>query len=291
MSITTLDGSIAGMQPPRAFHKATTATLVAGRPASLWSLAGNPGAGAFDTTLNGVNLTSPTNGQMPFTNPGSGNSYLARLQAMATQAGVLMLCDRLWHNGGYTITSTSAQNSTTPTFPARDSAGATSGDAVLLGMEISGATGAGTPTITAAYTNQAGTASRSATNIIPTVASSAIGAFYPIGLQAGDTGVQSVQSITLSATWTSGTMNLVAYRILATLDIASALVGNSIDLLTGGMPQIFNVGNGPRRERIHLIGNAVCPPVMRAVVRTVTRSPIKSDPSPAPRRRPRELSV
>lgn len=58
-----------------------------------------------------------------------------------------------------------------------------------------------------------------------------------------------------------------------------------------GMPQIFNVGNGPRRERIHLIGNAVCPPVMRAVVRTVTSSPIKSDPSPAPRRRPRELSV
>jgi hypothetical protein len=240
MAITTLDGAIAGMQPPRSFHKAVTATLVAGRPTTFWSLAGNPGAGAFDNTLNGVNLTAPVNGQLPFTNPGAGNSYLARLLGMATQSGVLLLCDRLWHNGGFTITSTGAQNITQPTLPARDANGATNGDGVLLGMEISSGTGAGTPTITAAYTNQSGTGSRSATNIIPTVASSAIGSFYPLGLQAGDTGVRSVQSITLSATWSSGTMNLVAYRVIAQLPLAGALVPNAIDLLTSGMPRIFD---------------------------------------------------
>ena len=37
-----------------------------------------------------------------------------------------------------------------------------------------------------------------------------------------------------------------------------------------GMPIAFSLGDGPRRERIHLIGNAVCPPVMRAIVRSVT---------------------
>lgn len=243
MAITTLDGVIAGFQPPRSIAKVATATLVAGRPASLWSLAGAPGAGSFDTTLNGVTLSSSSslvNGQIPHYDPSSGNAYLARLQASATQAGVLMLCDRLWHNGGYTITSTSAQNSTTPTWPARSSAGATSGAGVQLAMEISAATGAGTPTITVGYTNSGATASRSATNIDATVASSAIGAFYRIGLQAGDVGVKSVESVTLSATWNSGTMNLVAYRVLAQLELPGAFIPAAIDALTGGMPQLFN---------------------------------------------------
>ena len=243
MAITTLDGAVAGMQPPRVFAKGVTATLVAGRPASLWSLGGSPGAGSFDTTLNGVVLSSTSalvNGQIPHYNPGSGNAYLARLSARATQPGVLMLLDRLWHNGGYTITSTSAQNSTTPTWPARDVAGSTNGDGVLLAMEISAATGAGTPTITVAYTNSGGTGSRSATNVIATVASSAIGATYFIGLQAGDTGVRSVQSVTLSATWTSGTMNLVAYRVIAELPVSAAHVGADLDVLTSGMPRIYD---------------------------------------------------
>lgn len=38
-----------------------------------------------------------------------------------------------------------------------------------------------------------------------------------------------------------------------------------------GMPQKFSVGDGNRREQIHLIGNAVCPPVMRAIVRSLTK--------------------
>ena len=124
MAITTLDGAVAGFQYPRHFAKAVTATLVAGRPTSLWSLAGNPGAGSFDTTLAGVALSSTSSavaGQIPFTDPSSGNAYLARLQANATQAGVLMLVDRLWHNGGITITNGStAQTVNSATWPARD---------------------------------------------------------------------------------------------------------------------------------------------------------------------------
>jgi hypothetical protein len=243
MAITTLDGVIAGMQAPRQIAKAVTGTMVAGRPWSTWALAGSPGAGSFDTTLNGVTLSSTSamvNGQIPHVNPGSGNAYLARLSATATQAGVLILADRIWHNGGYTITSTSAQNSTTPTWPSRDVAGSTNGDGIILGLEISAATGAGTPTVTVSYTNQAGTGSRTGTNTIATVASSAAGSFYPISLQAGDTGVRSVQSLTLSATWTSGTMNLVAYRPIAHLELPGGLIPNALDALTGGMPRLYD---------------------------------------------------
>ncbi len=39
-----------------------------------------------------------------------------------------------------------------------------------------------------------------------------------------------------------------------------------------GMPAIFSLGAGTRRDQIFRIGNAVCPPVMRAVVRTLTKT-------------------
>ncbi len=248
MAIQTLDGIFAGLRPPVEFSKAVTATLVAGRPASLWSLGGSPGAGSFDNTLNGVVLSSSStipNGALPHWDPSSGNSYLAYFEAQATQAGRLLLLDRLWHNGGYTITSTSAQNSTTPTWPSRcptsgtDLSPATTGLGVMLAVEVSAATGAGTPTITISYTNSDGTSGRTATNILATVASSAIGATYFIGLQAGDVGVRSVQSLTLSATWTSGTINLVAYRKIAALNLL-AQQSNAIDQLTGAGARLYN---------------------------------------------------
>jgi hypothetical protein len=72
------------------------------------------------------------------------------------------------------------------------------------------------------------------------VASSAIGVFYPIGLAAGDVGVRSVQSLTLSVSWASGTIHLVAYRPIARLDLASGNVGSSLDAVTGGMPRLFD---------------------------------------------------
>lgn len=40
-----------------------------------------------------------------------------------------------------------------------------------------------------------------------------------------------------------------------------------------GMPAELKLTQGTRRDRIKMIGNAVCPPVMRAVVRTLTRNP------------------
>lgn len=251
MAISTLDGALAGMQPPRFITKAATPTLVAGRPHSTWYLGGSPSAGSMDsTTSGGVALSSSSAlvaGQIPRTDPVSGNAYLGRLSASAGQAGVLLLCDRLWHGsmvvGGavFSVTSTTAQSFTSvPAWPARDNSGTANGDGVLIGMEVYSATGAGTPTVTMGYTNQAGVASRSATNLDAVVASSAVGAFYRLGLQSGDTGVRSIQSMTLSATMTSGNVGFVAYRVLAALEVSASNVGNSIDALTSGFPQMFN---------------------------------------------------
>jgi hypothetical protein len=240
MSITTIDGAIAGMQPPVFFSKALTGTMVAGRPHSLFYLAGVPGAGSAPSPgIDGEVLTSVT-GQLPFTNPVSGNTYLSRMVGRATIAGVLMLCDRLWQNSGYTITSTDEQTSTADQIPARDMNGTNNGAGVFAAVEVSGATGAGTPTLTLKYTDQGGNADAVATNMVATVASSIAGTFYPIGLAAGDTGIQKVQSLTLSATWTSGTIHVVLYRIIAALELTLAHVPTALDVLSSGFPRIYD---------------------------------------------------
>lgn len=240
MAITTLDGALAGMKPPAFFSKAVSGTLVAGRPFSPFYLAGVPGAAAAPSPgLGGASLTSYS-GQIEIP-AASNNTHLARFSGVSSaQAGLLLLCDRIWHNSGFTITSTGAQTINSTAWGARDRNGSTDGVGVQLGVEISGATGAGTPTITVAYTNSSNTASRSGTNSVATVASSAAGTFYPIGLQAGDVGVRSVQTLTLSATWTSGTMHLVAYRVLATLELPAAGIPNAVDALTSGMPRLYD---------------------------------------------------
>lgn len=239
MAINTIDGIIAGAQPPRFFFKVLSGTLVAGRPFTPWYLAGIPGAGAAPSSgLNGSNLTAPVNGQIPFTNPGSGNSYLARFAGDATQTGVLMLVDRLWENV-LSPTTTTAQSITQPTLPARDAVGSTNGDGVLIGLEIVTATGAGAPAPTISYTNSAGTSGRSAGLSVAYTASSPAGTFYPFALQAGDTGVRSVQSYTSSVSMTSGAVSLVAYRVLATIDLGT-FAGNALGPIDLGLPQLYN---------------------------------------------------
>ena len=239
MAITTLDQLAAGMQYPRQLIKVATPTLVIGRPHSLFYLNGLPGAAAAPSPGMGGEALTTYAGQIPFDDPPVGNTYFARLVAQTTIAGQLLLCDRLWHNSGITITSNTAQTIDSVAFPARDANGATDGVGVLVGVEVSGATGAGTPTLTLGYTNAAGAASKTATNAVPTVASSAIGAFYPFALAAGDTGVRSIQTYQQSATWTSGTIHLVAYRVLACLDLG-ALTPGSVDAVTGGMIRMYD---------------------------------------------------
>jgi len=232
------------MRPPVFFAKNATATLVAGRPTSLYTLAGNPGAGTANTGLTGANYVSSTtvpNGIIYHQDPASGNSYLARFEGVSSaQPGVLLLLDRLW-DCGPAVSSTSAQTITQPTLPARDANGATAGAGVLLAIETIAATSSTAAVISVTYTNSGGTGSRTAAFIdLPTAATNAIGNWYRIGLQAGDYGVQSVQSVTFTTDWTSGTIALVAYRLLAAMELPGTGIPNALDLLTGGFPQLYN---------------------------------------------------
>lgn len=238
MALTTLDLALAGMQPARMITKGVSGTLVAGRPHTWWAIAGSPGAGSYDTTLNGATLTgNSVAGQIPRTNPGSGEARIASVEFMTLQTGVLIIADRLWQNR--IANSTGAQSITSPAWPARDVAGSTNGDGVLLGLELSTASSAGTPTAAITYTNQANTGSRTANLLDAFTATTAVGSFLRYDLQAGDTGVRSVQSINLSATLTGGVCNIVAYRPLLTLPL-TANIPYSKDALTSAFPKVYD---------------------------------------------------
>jgi hypothetical protein len=251
VAITTLAGLLSGLQPVPPVGQRWMVNQMqstSGVASSEWTRGPVPAAGSYNATLNGVALSSSAaqiTGQLRFIDPPSGNTYLARMSGMLGNAGnaytgMWLLCDRLWHNGGYTITATTAQNSTTPTWPARDRSGSTNGDGVLLALENSATVGAATPTITISYTNSGGTAGRTGTNIAPTISSAFVGGANLISLQAGDTGVRSVQSLTLSASWVSGTINLVAYRPLALLGVNQWSKEVWQDAIQLAMPRMFN---------------------------------------------------
>lgn len=237
MAITTIDGVIAGMRPPENLYKVGAATTV-GRFYSPFYVAGLPGAATAPSPgLSGAALTTYS-GALPWTNPSSGNSYLARLTGSCNVAGTLLLCDRLWHNSGILVTSTASQTINSATLPARDNNGTTYGEGVMVGAEVSTVMGAGTPTWTMVYLDSGGT-----TATVTSAAQSAtmaVGSFIPMALAAGDTGVQKIVSWTQSATMTSGVYHLVAYRIIARLGLPVANCDFSIDAVTSGFPRLYD---------------------------------------------------
>lgn len=240
MAITTLDGALAGMRPPEYFAKAVTGTLVAGRPMSLFYLAGIPGAAAAPAPgLAGAALTSYA-GQIPVP-AASNNTHLARFSGVSSaQGGILMLCDRLWHNSGLTVTTTTAQTVNSAAWPARDKNGSTNGVGVYIGLEIVTATGAGAATPSISYTDESGNAGSTGSMQVTYAASSIAGTFYPFTLAAGDTGVRSIQTCTLGVSMTSGSISLVAYRPLAMVEVSQAGLPNAVDALTSGMPRLYD---------------------------------------------------
>ena len=129
-----------------------------------------------------------------------------------------MLAGVLWVNTGLTVTTTTAQNITTPTLPARDFQGTTSGIGCMIGIVTTTAnTNAATiSNSTISYTNSTGTAGRTATLLgnagdqFP--ATPVIGTTVWFQLAAGDTGVKSIESVTLGTSLGGGAISVIIAR-------------------------------------------------------------------------------
>lgn len=220
MAITSYDSYLAGLLPTLSFQKAAATGEATGELFSPFYTAGNPGAAAAPSPgLAGAALTSYA-GQLAAPSAVSGDTvYLADLTAsQGANIGGILLCDRLWHNSGITITTTGGQTINSVALPARDYSLSTSGIDVLCGIEVSSATGNGgaITNTTITYTDADGNSGNTGT-IASFPATAVAGHFSPFNLAAGDRGIRSIQTLTLGTSYVSGTIHLVMYRIIAAI--------------------------------------------------------------------------
>jgi len=243
LAILSADNLFRSLLAPQPIYKDPVTAEAAGVLHSSLYQAGVPGAAVAPSPgLAGAALTSYA-GQIPFpAAAASKNVYLSSVDlAHAGNIGAIYLFDRLWHNSGFTITTTTGQTVNSVAFPARDLDAAISGRGVMVGIEVSSATGNGAPVTntTLTYTNSLGSSGKTAT-MASFPATAAVGTFVPFALAAGDVGVQSIQTLTLGTSYVSGTIHLVAYRHVATIPVPTANVALGRDPLQLGLPRWFD---------------------------------------------------
>lgn len=215
----------------RSIYKVGTAPEAAGVMYSHSKDSGFPGAWVIGVPgINGRNTNgslAPDNGCINVGSPGAGAWYLRDINMSATIAGQFNLFDVLWVNSGLVVTTTTIQNITQPTLPPRDNNGSTSGLGIYAGILVSVSTGnaSAVTNTTLSYTNSDGVSGRTAT-ITSFPATATVGTFVPFQLQAGDTGVQSIQGITLGTSYVSGSISLICFNPMASNSIALANSGS-----------------------------------------------------------------
>lgn len=228
----------------KAFGKTSTATDAAAYHYGFWKDAGTLGAWAPGTPgLAGRatdGTTSTDAGCIFFPDAGAGKArYLTQASITTTVANSYSLYDVVWVNSGLVVTTTTAQTINSVAFPARDNNGTTNGEGYQIGIYAVAALGnAGVVSnSTVTYTNSAGTGSRtatlSATNPNNFPATPVIGTVVWFELQAGDVGVQSIQSVTLNTTLTSGTASVFVARKLIDLPASVANIAFTNTLANG----------------------------------------------------------
>lgn len=245
MAISTEDGIVAGLQAPAVFVKNAFTGEAAGQIHNLGVVAGNPGAWVLGAPgMGGATVTTATlGGALRWANPSTGNAYLAKLAvSMGANLIGLILYDLLWYQSGLTEATTTAQTINSVAWPARSNDGTANGDGVEVWMHCTTATtNAGAiANTTYSYTNQAGTAGRTAGLAYSWPATGVAGTMVPFALQGSDTGVRSVQTVTLGTSYAGGQIELIALRRIALVPLISATSGALLDWAQLGLPRLYN---------------------------------------------------
>lgn len=193
---------------------------------------GTPGLGGRTTD----GTTSTDAGCLVVPDAATGGNFLTSFELSSTVAQFYLLIDVLWVNSGAVVTTTTGQTVDSGTLPARDANGTTDGEGCMIGLLFTSAStnAAVINNATVTYTNSDGTGSRTATlaNLVGAQipVSPVVGTIVWFGLQAGDKGVRSIQTLTLGTSLVTGAVSLLIARQVATY---SSIVAN--------------VGNGPRQ--------------------------------------------
>jgi hypothetical protein len=247
-SVDNLIAAIAAGQTTRYdWNKVSTVAATLGGSFDMSGQAALPVANAWaGTALNWVTCTESTgNGTQIFGIPHGGNvspsvKHLLNMNAWGTAAtavpGTLTLIDMQGYYPGLSNNTTSAQTMVgTPTLRY------TNGEGVRAYMVQTATGGSGAQNIAMSYTDQGGTAGNTLPVTVACTASSGVGRINHSGVAAnnygpflplasGDTGIRSIQTVTMSAA-TTGTFAMVLARPLASITLSVAGLMTEKDLL------------------------------------------------------------
>lgn len=237
MTIISVDNYLASSRQNIVLKRTASRTTIANSWFSVLDLAGDPGAGvlAGTSTAAGVVPTDATAG-FPTINAfgGSATGYLSRFEFGSTVACRIRLYDMLFKAGAYAFnaaTTLAAQ----PSFSSR-----VPGGTDFTGLEIwteAVTAYTGNQSLAVTYTNEGGTAART-TGTVATGVAPTIGRCIQLPLQAGDSGVQKIESVTGTVA-TVGTHNILVLRPLITGRVIAANMGDLFDFIKCGLPQVF----------------------------------------------------
>jgi hypothetical protein len=261
MAIQSVDNIVssisAGKTTIQPYNKITgAAAYTAGRWYNTFTLNGTPVAGSYSgTSLNFQQLNDSVAGSMYHGgNVSTDIKHLLNTELVTSAAtGVpsfLMLVDLLGYYPGISMNSATAQTLVNGSAIQRY----TTGDGVMAFLEITATAGATAHNVAMSYTDQAGntgnalgaTTACTASAIVPHIthsgtAANNYGPFLP--LAAGDRGVRSVQTVTISAASGAGTAALVLAKPLCTIPLTTVSVATGRDFLFN-MPSLPEIEDG-----------------------------------------------
>lgn len=225
---------------PRINGSGGTFSMIAGRPASLWQLDGQPAGGAIPGA--GAIPDNTTVGALPFNSPGGGRqAWMTQAWVTGLNAGTLVLYDRLFHMGGLSATVQTPQAvQGDPASPAitRNTGGV--GNFVFA--EINTLIGTTGVTIRMEYTDQDGNTGALSPEVqIGGTGFREVTRAIMLPLVSGDRGVRAVKEIDLNTTTgTAGNFGIVIGRPLAYLAVGFAGAPGWRDFVSGlpGIPEI-----------------------------------------------------
>jgi hypothetical protein len=210
----------------------STSTIRIQRPNASWQ-SFNPTPATPTTSVTLDKNSAQSMGPIPAVSTGRLTMLGARISTSTYSAASMMVVDLLNVNGGLNATLTTPQTTNLPTAALTRY---TSGEGVMAGIVIYTIIGTTATTVTISYTNSSGVSGRTST------ATTIGGGFYrevgvllPIPLQAGDTGIRSIESVTLAATTgTVGNFGVCLFKPLAMISLESATGAMPLDSVSTG---------------------------------------------------------
>lgn len=245
MTITTFDQFIGSAKQYLSIAKLSPRTAVATGWFSVFDVTGNPGGGALagTSTASGVVPTDATAGFPPISAFGGGTvGYLAQVEFGSSIACRMKIFDQLFKAGAYSFAGGTTTLSTQPSYASRIPDSNYSDTQIWI--EVSTAFTVGNNwQVQVTYTNQDGTTGRTSAALPATAAAGlTLGRMYQIGLQAGDSGVRTIESVIVTngaTAMTAGAFNVLVLRPLWSGRVAVANSGDVHDLAKTGMPVLF----------------------------------------------------